>query len=311
MKFVTGGFYRSVVGIGRSSLERFGIGPSGPMDLRACRLNHMLLGNREDEMVLEMTGPMPTIAFDEAVSCAVTGKPVHILCDGYTIPMYRSFDVRPGSVLTFGRIGDGGWTYLGIGGGIEGITRDQIRLKAPTRNPWISFLPDYLCPSSAEDSPIGVVPGPEWDWFDSRAQRLFLSQRYGIASVDRMGYRLEGKPIHTRKPRELISSPVSTGIIQVTGSGQPIVLMAGRQTVGGYPRIAFVSLADLSRMTQTGQGETVRFQRIGIEEAERAWREETQRLAELAQILFNQRDRLLFSESVCIANRRFFVQITP
>ena len=310
MRFLSNGFYQAVVGIVQTHFERFGVGPSGPMDLRAYRLNHLILGNREEKKVLEMTGLLPTIGFEEAVSCAVTGKPVKIVCDGHLIPMCRSFDVLPGSVLSFERLENGGWTYFGVGGGIEEISGRQVRLKAPTLNGWVSFLPDDLYREAPKDEPIRVVAGPEWDWFDSRAQEAFLNQNYRVDSIDRMGYRLQGKPILLRKPRELISSPVSTGTVQVTGSGQPVVLMAGRQTIGGYPRIAFVSPTDLSRLSQTGEGEIVRFRKTSIEEAEQDWKAENEQLLRLAQILKNQRTSLLFSASVQVSDRRFYVQMT-
>ena len=183
-------------------------------------------------------------------------------------------------------------------------------MKSPTVNGWVSFLPDVLYREVPNDEPIRVVAGPEWDWFDSRAQEAFLNQNYRVDSIDRMGYRLQGKPILLRKSRELISSPVSTGTVQVTGSGQPVVLMAGRQTIGGYPRIAFVSPTDLSRLSQTGEGEIVRFRKTSIEEAEQDWKAENEQLLRLAQILKNQRTSLLFSASVQVSDRRFYVQMT-
>jgi len=144
MKLLTAGFFLLPVDAPRYGRERFGIGPGGPMDTRALRLNQLLLGNSEDDRALEMAGPLPSFHFEEAVSVAVTGKPVRIFLDGQPLAMRRSFNVRPGSALTFERIEAGGWTYLGVAGGIEGIANGEVQLKAPRFNDWSAFLPETL-----------------------------------------------------------------------------------------------------------------------------------------------------------------------
>ncbi|HNW47506.1 MAG TPA: hypothetical protein PLU70_07045 [Thermotogota bacterium] len=311
MKLLTAGFFLLPVGAPRYGRERFGIGPGGPMDTRALRFNQLLLGNREDDRALEMAGPLPSFCFEEAVSVAITGNPVKIFLDGHPLAMRRSFNVRPGSALTFERIEAGGWTYLGVAGGIEGIANGEVQLKAPRLNDWSAFLPESLYCERSKDEPIRVVAGPEWDWFDTRARRRFFEQSYRVDSTDRLGCRLKGEPVYTRKPKELISSPVSAGVVQITGGGQPVVLMAGRPTIGGYPRIAFLAPTDLSRLAQTAEGQAVRFREITITEAERTYREETEWMARLERVLENQREPLLYSRSVRVNGHPFYVQITP
>ncbi|AMP03495.1 allophanate hydrolase subunit 2 family protein [Collimonas pratensis] len=95
-------------------------------------------------------------------------------------------------------------------------------------------------------------------------------------SSDRMGYRLEGEALHLIQPLELQSEAVSFGTVQVPPDGQPIVLMADRQTTGGYPRIANVAAVDLPRLAQGMAGERIQFEWITLEEAQRLIVEQSQ-----------------------------------
>jgi allophanate hydrolase subunit 2 len=74
-----------------------------------------------------------------------------------------------------------------------------------------------------------------------------------------MGYRLEGASLVAAGREELVSEPVPFGAIQVPPGGAPILLMADRQTAGGYPKIATVIAADLPVAGQLAPGDEVRF----------------------------------------------------
>ena len=84
---------------------------------------------------------------------------------------------------------------------------------------------------------------------------------------NRMGVRLAGLPLALTAPREMISAAVQHGVVQVPPSGQPILLGADRQTVGGYPRIAAVATVDFGRLAQLRPGDTVSFREITVPEA--------------------------------------------
>ena len=114
------------------------------------------------------------------------------------------------------------------------------------------------------------VAGPEWDAFTPAAQATLLSAtwRVGLQS-DRMGYRLEGPSLERVRPIEIISEAVVFGTMQVPPDGLPIVLMADRQTAGGYPKIAVVASVDLPVLAQLGPRQGIRFARIAVEDAER------------------------------------------
>ena len=113
---------------------------------------------------------------------------------------------------------------------------------------------------------IDACQGPEWDWFDTKSQEAFFSVPWKIdAQSNRMGYRLYNTPLDKIITKELISTPVTRGIIQVTADGTPLLLMADAQTIGGYPRIARVCPADLSILAQCSPGYTVHFKLISNE----------------------------------------------
>jgi antagonist of KipI len=94
--------------------------------------------------------------------------------------------------------------------------------------------------------------------------------RVGLQS-DRMGYRLEGPSLMLRAPRELLSEAVSFGTMQLPPGGNPIVLMADRQTTGGYPRIGEVASVDLPLLAQLKPGDKLRFRAIPLDEAQRLY----------------------------------------
>jgi allophanate hydrolase subunit 2 len=107
---------------------------------------------------------------------------------------------------------------------------------------------------------IRFVPGPEWELFDQTSKSLFTNQTFFIgAQSNRMGYRMEGAMLSLKEKTELVSTAVTRGIVQVTNQGHPIILMADAQTIGGYPRIARIISADLSKLAQCRPGMKLKF----------------------------------------------------
>src|SRR5262249_31112122 len=124
---------------------------------------------------------------------------------------------------------------------------------------------------------LRVIPGPQDDAFDEAAFGTLQRARYVVSpQSDRMGYRLTGESIAPQSGRSggpgaarvvasegasgaMISDAAFTGGIQVPPSGNPIILMADRQTTGGYPQIATVISADLPAAGQLAPGDWVEF----------------------------------------------------
>ena len=101
--------------------------------------------------------------------------------------------------------------------------------------------------------------------------RLFSASFNISSSSDRMGYRLEGVELPLRSPVELLSEGVAFGTMQLPPDGMPIVLMADRQTTGGYPRIGEVASVDLPLIAQLKPGDRLRFRPVSVDEAQQAY----------------------------------------
>jgi len=117
---------------------------------------------------------------------------------------------------------------------------------------------------------LRAMPGRERGQFTQAARDSFYGGRYRVAAAsDRMGVRLEGPPLHRIAGEELLSHGIVPGVVQVPGSGQPIVLGADCQTTGGYPKIAYIASVDLPLLAQAKPGDYIRFRPIDLEEAQR------------------------------------------
>jgi antagonist of KipI len=138
--------------------------------------------------------------------------------------------------------------------------------------------------TSAGEVTVRFIAGPQWEWFSAPSRRALLAEAFKItAKSDRMGLRLNGPELSLAAPtRELLSEGIAFGSVQVPPDGRPIVLMADRQTVGGYPKIAQVISVDLAKLAQARTGDTVRFEEVSLAEAQALYLEQEQSLAMLA-----------------------------
>lgn len=134
------------------------------------------------------------------------------------------------------------------------------------------FIGELNRPAYHEEPLVRFVRGREYHQFTEASKEAFTSHRFRVSSQsDRMGYRLEGPDIQMDNRVELLSSAVVFGTVQVPPQGSPIILMADRQTVGGYPRIAQVASVDLPILAQVRPGDWIRFDEITLEEAEQMY----------------------------------------
>jgi allophanate hydrolase subunit 2 len=124
--------------------------------------------------------------------------------------------------------------------------------------------------------------GPQEDYFTPKGIDTFLSARYNVSGQsDRMGVRLEGAPIENKNGVDIISDGIAYGSVQIPASGTPIIMMADRQTTGGYAKIATVITADLYKIAQAKPGSCIRFQAVTEKEAVAALKEERNFLKQL------------------------------
>lgn len=292
---------------GRAGYQHIGVPVNGPMDALAQQMANLLVGNSLQHGTLEMTLIGPTLRFDAAALIAIAGADLGATLAGQPLSPNQAVRIQPGAILTFGQRKVGARAYLAVAGGFtveqvlgsvstyrrgayHGVlgrtlmAGDRLGFASSFRNPPRVVLPSVLTRSIEReaDAPVRILPGGEWQAFTEEARHDLLTGEYSIGSdSERMGYRLLGAALALERPLELLSEAVTFGTVQVPPSGQPIVLMADRQTTGGYPRIANVISADLPLLAQRLPGERVRFQLTTLQTAQRLAVERARHLAQL------------------------------
>ena len=292
------GLFTTVQDLGRNGYQAYGMPVAGAMDEYACKMANRLLGNEPGAAVLEMTLLGGSFFFRQACWVAVTGAAMPISLDGKTQSNWSRFFAPAGSELSFGYAEQGCRTYLAVQGGVDvpvilgsrsTYTRGTIgglngrALKAGDVLPLGAcdrslkkplFLPATYSPIQEERPLVRVLLGPQAEAFTKQGVAALFSADYEISSeADRMGYRLEGPVIEHVGKADIISDALCLGAIQVPGHGQPIVMMADRQTTGGYTKIGAVIGADLGKLAQSKPGDRVRFVQCSDAEAVAALRQ--------------------------------------
>lgn len=278
--------------LGRTGYQRFGVAQCGAMDECSLRIANLLVGNDEGEAAVEFTLSGGTWEIDaDACRIAVAGGEFPVTIDGRHAAAYCSHTLRRGQRVVIGRAAAGARGYIAVAGGFDvpsvlGSRSTHVRsglggldgapLKAGSRLPLRAadtfdgpdvWLTADLWPGLHET--VRVVLGPQDDLFSDAGKETFLTYPYRVLpQSDRMGYRLEGPPIAHAGDYNIVSDGIARGSVQVVGNGQPIVLLADRQTTGGYAKIATVISADLPVLAQRRPGDTIRFEVVMLEEAE-------------------------------------------
>jgi antagonist of KipI len=270
---------------GRWGLQARGVPVAGPMDPCSHRLANALAGNDVDAATLEVTLIGPELEFDDERVIAVAGAEFELTVDGRNVPANAAFVVASGSCLRFGRRLRGARAYVALSGGV-GVAPtlgsrathvisamgglDGRPLKAGDRVPLGDPMRARNTMSAQPRSPLFALPegrarirvlaGPQQDYFAPDALDVLQSAPYTISNTsDRMGFRLEGPALTHARGADIISDATPLGVLQVPASGLPILLMADRQTTGGYPKIATVISADISVAGQLAPGDAISF----------------------------------------------------
>lgn len=290
------GIFSTVQDGGRFGSRRFGINPNGPMDVAAARVAAVLAGLDDGAAVLEMHFPAAEIVFEEETVFVIAGADFDARLDGKVIDDWRPHSATAGATLRFKSKNRGNRVYLavskGLGvddwlgsastnvragaGGVEGRqlrAGDRIPFAGLTNSPKglnFSAAPS-LRPRYSAFPTVRIVGGAEFDLLTPKSRELFMSATFFVdKDSDRMGFRLDGATLELSQPREMISSGVGFGTIQILPGGQPIVLMADHQTVGGYPRLAHIIPTDLPLVAQLGTNDGLGFHLVTTDVAERA-----------------------------------------
>jgi biotin-dependent carboxylase-like uncharacterized protein len=300
LEVLSPGLMTTLQDLGRIGQQHLGIPVSGALDPIALRIANLVVDNPPATAALEVAYQGPTLKVMAAsVRLAVAGAmtPIEILpCGrwpaGRLIPACQSVRLERGEVLRIAAPKPSAVLYLAVAGGFDvppvlgsrstyvkaGLggfagraiaTGDLLALKepqAPERTEQMLPRPDLSPPPR-----FRVVLGPQDDHFTQRGLTTLLQSTYTVSPLsDRMGMRLEGPRLEHTKGFDIVSDGIAPGAIQVPGTGLPIVLLADRQSTGGYPKPAAVISADLPALGRLTPGQKVAFEAVTIEAAEAA-----------------------------------------
>ena len=299
---------------GRLGYQNSGFAPSGFMDRVASRMATVLVGNKDSEAVLEFCLIGPVLKFDETVNLAVCGGDFSIDVGGRVYPANKAVRVPAGitvKILT-GKVGIYGSVAVGGGldipmvmgsrstnlrcgiGGFHGralMAGDEIALRHPENGRrdfswrWVPAR-RLVSPDDPDITRVRVIPGPQEDMFTEKGIQTFYESSYVItAQSDRMGYRLTGPKVEAVDGYDILSDGIVNGSVQISGAGEPIVMMADRQTTGGYAKIASVINVDIPLFAQLRPGQKVQFVRCTVQEAQELMREASWKWKEHCKIL--------------------------
>ncbi len=290
---------------GRHGYLRYGITAAGPMDALAHATANVALGNPPGATAIEVSvGGIELTAESSPVTIAVAGGEFAVTLEGRQLPAGAVVaKLEPGAVLKVRAGPSGAWCYVTVAGefklpqvlgshathartGVGGIDGRALRAndRLPVEPAGNSLLPLGRIVAPWLDRPPGiirVVLGPQDDFFSEEQISVFRDGPWTVSSrADRMASYLDGPTLTHARGYNIVSDGIAMGAIQVPGNGRPIVLMADRQSTGGYPKIATVIGPDLGRLAQTRGGTPFRFEIVSVEEAVAARRAEAASLAE-------------------------------
>lgn len=283
------GVLTTVQDSGRQGFQKVGVSPGGAADPVAARVANRLLGNPENAALLEccMSGPVLRFLQDARVAWvgwadAGGGRPVDLtegavldlrgrmaspyaylaIAGGIDVPVVL------GSRATDLRAGFGGWQGRGLRAG------DRLPLGKPQPGPvpgaWRVGWPRAEMVNGTLE--LRFLRGMQSTWFKDDALETFRGSIYQLSPFsDRMGARLDGPMLARAHAGELVSQPVVAGSVQVPPDGRPVVLLAERQTIGGYPQIAHVISADVPKLARALPGTRLRFREVSLDQARAAW----------------------------------------
>ena len=311
LRVISPGLSTTVQDLGRPGHQHLGIPVSGALDPVSLRAANALVGNPPSTGALEVAYVGPTLAVeagDVRMTFVGARAAIEILPDetasaGTLIGTMESIRLRRGDIVRIGSLWDATTLYVAVEGGFEItpvlgsvstylrggiggwqgralIAGDRLPLVQDTATERDEF--QLIGLDLAAPERIRVMAGPQSDYFSEAAIANFFESEYTVgAGSDRMGMRLDGRPLDHLRGFNITSDAIAPGSIQVPGNGKPIVLLADRQTTGGYPKIATVISADLPALGRLPIGAKVAFEPVTIDIAVAARR---QLLAEIDNI---------------------------
>ncbi|MEA1969693.1 MAG: biotin-dependent carboxyltransferase family protein [Thermodesulfobacteriota bacterium] len=295
-RIIEPGSFTTVQDRGRYGFQQFGVPLCGMLDVFAGEIANILVGNFNNEALLEFTFLGGTLEVINAVDIALAGGNMEATINGKAVENWSSHNVLPGDIIRLNQVKKGCRAYLGITGGIDvpivmgsrscytgakiGGFKGRVLAsgdiltrgdKEPLNK--LKTIPEKYIPRYGSNIVLRAIPGPQKEYFDSGMETFFNSCFTVSNQANRMGYRLNGNCVKQKKsmPKSIISEPSLPGGVQIPEDGQPIILLA-EQTVGGYTKIATVISTDISKIAQAMPGDKISFKPVTLQQAHKIYR---------------------------------------
>jgi antagonist of KipI len=305
IEIIKAGISDSLQDLGRFGFQHLGINPTGVMDATSMAVANAVTGNALHEAVLEFAFPAPVLKFQNDALIAFSGADFTAVLNEVPIPLNQPIQITAQSVIKFLRVRKGRWCYLSVRGGfavpewlksksthlVAGVggfngrkikKGDVLSLQQSLSVEATHVLPWRSAVATPAPATIRCLAGAEFSWLTKTSQTSFATKRWRVTHrSDRMGYALQGPAIKQAVKRDLVSTAVTAGTLQLLPSGEVLTLMADHQTTGGYPRIAHVISADRPALAQKNN-EPFSFCLLSIEEAEAAYLAQARELQQLS-----------------------------
>lgn len=277
IKILKSGLYSTIQDFGRNGYQAYGVPFSGAMDKQAAALANSLLGNLEEAPVIEMTMTGATLEFQVDTYICITGGDMSPKRNQKEVHLNKVLKVNKGDLLTFGALKSGFRSYVAVSGGInaekimasasmyKGITKSYMLSKGDVlfisgsniefmnQNASVKVDTSYL-----KSEEIYVFKGPEFELLSKQHQAQLFSKVFTVSkNNNRMAYQL--KELFTNSLEPIITSNVIPGTVQLTPSGNLIILMRDCQTTGGYPRVLQLEDKAIDVLSQKLTGQTIQF----------------------------------------------------
>lgn len=300
LEILEAGLLTTIQDGGRPDWTHLGVPVGGACDPWSLALANRLLDQSPGAAAVEATLIGPRIAVHETTVIAVAGADLGGVegPTGRRLVPGRTYRVEAGVTLSFpGSATGGARLYLALPGGIDvprvlgsastllsaGMGGHEGRALAvgdrlvaaaaagSDADASERIWPGPASPPTDNRGVLRIIRGPHAEQLGPNAVATLLERSWIVSSAsDRMGARLEGVPLPVVGGTTVLSHGLPAGSIQVPPDGRPIVLLADRQTTGGYPVIGVVIAADLPAAGQLRPGAPVRFREVSQVEARAA-----------------------------------------
>ncbi|MBX9781996.1 MAG: biotin-dependent carboxyltransferase family protein [Chitinophagaceae bacterium] len=314
------GFLTTLQDAGRNNYLQYGISKGGAIDMYAAKLANILIGNNEEAAVLEITQSPHRFRLLKDSLIAFVGGGLQPAINNQPVSLHQPLFIKKDSVIELKKQLPGFRLYMAVAGGFEAekflnSSSTDLLIKAGGFEGRALKKEDTLETNAAstslqqqlaavlktstkfkfnltelnfQEQTIRVMQGVEWNCLTTDSQQKINTTAFTVSpQSNRMGYRLKSETLLTAQSFDIISSPVTQGTVQLTSSGELIVLMADAQTVGGYPRVLQVIAADLPLLAQKKPGDLIQFDIVSLQEAEDAFLKQQSALKHLKTRLNN------------------------